>query len=338
MARNRPGAAEAFDGLFGGKEDESIGTSTISERMFAEKKGETRPVTDIPIEDLIEDPDNHKIYGNYDTDGLADSIKENGFKGVIFAYPSKEFYGKYQIESGHRSLEAAKKAGLSKVPVMITDRPKDNIERRKRLVLANLHNRVYTPIMMAEQAGYLYETYRMESDRLRTEGKKLPEEINTLIAKDLEVSRALVLKYRQLLMVCQELKDMADSGEYGWSAIAEAATLPESEQKRLAELIKNKSEKDGISSCTRKWIEEEIKKLRLGLREANIDKDNKTTSSIPKRRVDSMKYIDKTSSYLEKAFGEGSYIKPESVEEARRKLEQIKDMVEKKLLELNSYD
>lgn len=214
MSKKRDSSIGAFDGLFSGTDGDSgsIGTSTYSERMFSQQKGASRPVTEIPIDDLLEDPDNHKIYGNYDTDGLSESIQDNGFKGVILAYPIPDMPGKYRIESGHRSLDAAKKAGFNKVPVLITDTPKDDIERRKRLLLANLHGRVYTPLKMAEQAEYLFQTYQMEAEKRKTEGKEPLGDLNTLVAKDLEVSRVLVLKYRQLHTLAPDLKNLVEEG------------------------------------------------------------------------------------------------------------------------------
>ena len=61
------------------------------------------------VDMIDEDRDNREIYGEYETDGLAESIEENGYQGSpIIVYPEKE---RYTIQSGHRTLEAAKKAG-----------------------------------------------------------------------------------------------------------------------------------------------------------------------------------------------------------------------------------
>ena len=112
------------------------------------------------VDMIDEDRDNREIYGEYETDGLAESIEENGYQGSpIIVYPEKE---RYTIQSGHRTLEAAKKAGRTHVPVLVIEAPRNEIERRKRLILSNLHGRRYTPMRMARQAQYLFDTYKME--------------------------------------------------------------------------------------------------------------------------------------------------------------------------------
>ena len=108
------------------------------------------------VDMIDEDRDNKEIYGEYETDGLAESIEENGYQGSpIIVYPEK---GRYTVQSGHRTLEAAKKAGRTYVPVLVTDAPQNDIERRKKLILSNLHGRRYTPLRMARQAQYLFDT------------------------------------------------------------------------------------------------------------------------------------------------------------------------------------
>ena len=91
------------------------------------------------VDMIDEDRDNKEIYGEYETDGLAESIEENGYQGSpIIVYPEK---GRYTVQSGHRTLEAAKKAGRTYVPVLVTDAPQNDIERRKKLILSNLHGK-----------------------------------------------------------------------------------------------------------------------------------------------------------------------------------------------------
>jgi len=340
MSKKRESAFGAFEGLFGEDSNmETSGRSAYTERMFEAQKGESRPVTDIPVEDLIEDPDNRKIYGNYKTDGLTESIEKNGFKGVIFAYPCKEVPGKYRIESGHRSLDAAKKAGKEKVPVLITDPPRNEVERRRRLVLANLHGRVFTPLMSAQQAEYLFRTYQMEQEKKKKDASLgLPEtddaedmgDLNGLVAKDLEVSRPLVLKYRQLYSLQPCLKELSD--RFSWSALAEAASLSEKKQGMLAGIIQKKAEADGDGSCTRPFIQGEIRKLRtLPDGAETVSEENKEKKE---KRVDAIRYIRKTSEYLEKAFSADSFLKEKSVPEAREELEKMRDLIEKKLEEI----
>ena len=92
---------------------------------------ETSSTVDILISNLIEDEENEKLCGEItqeSIDSLALDIKHDGFKGSILAYTIED--GLYRIESGHKRVRAAKKAGLTKLPVIITKTPKTDSERR----------------------------------------------------------------------------------------------------------------------------------------------------------------------------------------------------------------
>ena len=112
----------------------------------------------ISINNLVPDELNKEAWLEDDIKPLAECIKKNGFFGTIVAYEIGE--GKYRIESGHRRFEAAKAAGMDYVDVQVSNPPKDDIERRKRLTQWNLHSRkVENPVNMAKAAQFLYETY-----------------------------------------------------------------------------------------------------------------------------------------------------------------------------------
>lgn len=351
MAKKR---SELFDSICSDifstqDEDENSEDYLYSSRFYQMYRD--RPVHLIAIKNLIPDPDNREIYGDYKTDGLAESIRTNGFKGIVFAYPIESDPKKYQIESGHRSAEAAEKAGLREVPVIITDPPKTDAERRRRLILGNLHGRVYTPIKMASQVGYLYETYQMESEELKLKGQSLPKEINEMIADDLEVSRALVLKYRQFLSLSPDLKQLGDSGDYSWSALAQASSLTARQQEQLKDRILAHTKMMGKDACTRKWIENEIKEFRYVKTEPtkyNFDPRNilaglgmgqeqpTMEKSVPvKRRKNGYKEIQKSCEFLETAFAPTSFIKDKQKKEVINQLIYMKKLIDKKICELD---
>jgi ParB family chromosome partitioning protein len=50
---------------------------------------------------------------------LAETIASQGFQGILIARPHPEKPGEYQITAGHRRREAAKKAGLKTLPVIV---------------------------------------------------------------------------------------------------------------------------------------------------------------------------------------------------------------------------
>ena len=212
------------------------------------------------VDMIDEDRDNKEIYGEYETDGLAESIEENGYQGSpIIVYPEK---GRYTVQSGHRTLEAAKKAGRTYVPVLVTDAPQNDIERRKKLILSNLHGRRYTPLRMARQAQYLFDTYKMEQKLNRAEGREQEGKLLEKVASDLEISTSQVTKYRQLLQLNGRLQQMADSGMVSWSALAKASQLTAAQQDALVSKITGRIKLGGPESVTRSWLENEISECR----------------------------------------------------------------------------
>ena len=62
---------------------------------------------------LVDDPSNISLYGEYEVEELSEIMKNRGFQGVILAYPVGD--GKYMIEAGHRRRYAAKKSGVLNV-------------------------------------------------------------------------------------------------------------------------------------------------------------------------------------------------------------------------------
>ncbi len=295
---------------------------------------------EIPISALSEDDDNRSIYGDYETDGLASSIQENGFQGVIRAYPVNSRGTHFRIESGHRSLEAAKKAGLSYVPVVVTPAPASDVERRKRLVMANLHIRKYTPMRMAREAQYLFDTYKM----MQAENPELTLHIPEQVAADMEISKSQVTKYRQLLNLIPGLQELADSGEISWSALAEASQLSESLQKHLLSRIQSQTKMMGQESVTRPWLKKEIDEYRYVTDPATEvkplwmtyakDAGETAEGKTRKRRIDGAKAVHKSSEALKSALSEDAMIKDKAKPVMIQELKAMRDLINAKLEEL----
>ena len=114
----------------------------LSEEFIEENKDF---IVKIPANELIYDRDNEKYYGEITDESIQDmalDMSTDGFKGVIMAYPVMvDGQRKYQIESGHRRYTAAKCAGITEIPTIITEPPKTDSERIIRLIKMNLHGR-----------------------------------------------------------------------------------------------------------------------------------------------------------------------------------------------------
>ena len=97
---------------------------------------------------------------------LSDSIEQNGVLSPILVRPL-EGTDDYEIVSGHRRVKAAELAGLSEVPVIVTDLSRD--EAVIRMVDSNLHRE---HLLVSEKAF----AYRMKLEAMkRTAGRPKKE-------------------------------------------------------------------------------------------------------------------------------------------------------------------
>ena len=301
----------------------------------------------MPVDMINEDRDNREIYGDYETDGLAESIEENGYQGSpIIVYPEK---GRYTIQSGHRTLEAASKAGRTYVPVLVIEAPRNEIERRKRLILSNLHGRRYTPMRMARQAQYLFDTYKMEQKLNRAEGREQEGKLLEKVASDLEISTSQVTKYRQLLQLNGRLQQMADSGMVSWSALSKASQLTAAQQDALVSKITGRIKLGGPESVTRSWLENEINECRYYmldddetryeydpcdmtfLSEELVEKLGGAAEGKRKRRSNSAVTVRRCLEMMEKGLAPDAILKEGDKESVREGLLKMRTIIDERL-------
>lgn len=286
---------------------------------------------------LVDDPSNISLYGEYEVEELSEIMKNRGFQGVILAYPAGD--GKYMIEAGHRRRYAAKKAGFSTYPVLVTQTPETEFERVLRLTGANLHNRPeLKPMQMANLAQTLYQAHKEELSYKREKGLLREDEItslNELVALDLEMTVKNVEKYRRLLNLIPELQEIVDKPEYPWSYIAEASNLPVEKQKLLEKAILER-ERGGKKKGPTTWIKTLIKKLKNEQEIENIDGIKETDNSGARvRRKNGTKVVLKTAKELHEVLDKDALFKKEEIPDVISVLMGLKESIETKIDILN---
>ena len=286
---------------------------------------------------LVDDPSNISLYGEYEVEELSEIMKNRGFQGVILAYPAGD--GKYMIEAGHRRRYAAKKAGFSTYPVLVTQTPETEFERVLRLTGANLHNRPeLKPMQMANLAQTLYQAHKEELSYKREKGLLREDEItslNELVALDLEMTVKNVEKYRRLLNLIPELQEIVDKPEYPWSYIAEASNLPVEKQKMLEKAILER-ERGGKKNGPTTWIKTLIKKLKNDQEIENIDGIKETDNSGARvRRKNGTKVVLKTAKELHEVLDKDALFKKEEIPDVISVLMGLKESIEAKIDILN---
>lgn len=291
-------------------------------------------IADIPCENIIIDNENSIIYGDETEKTLAElanDIKRNGFKGAIIAYPvtnNTDNRELFQIESGHRRFLAAKMAGLDVVPVIITEKPKSEAERRIRLISMNLHARnSLKPTVVANIINTLLSANKEEQQR-----QHLPYDMATLmeiVSSQMELSVKSLEKYRQFDKLHPELKEIADEG-ISWSALAQSSALPDDIQKTIASAIWKEIGRVGVDNVSRQWILSLIARVKQELSGQTVK-----PKTVVKRR-DGGKIIAKAAKDFDDIINGNAIFKGEDRENTLKNLVKIKECIDKKIEELSN--
>jgi ParB family chromosome partitioning protein len=144
---------------------------------------------EVKISDIEKNPYQPRNYFNKDEiSKLAESIKQ---KGIIEPLVVIENDSKYQLIAGHRRLMAAKEAKLEKVPVIIRDAIKDQVDKLELALTENILRQDLNPI----EEGEAYE-------RLEREFSRPTLSIAKLVGKD----RSTIENTTRLLRLPDEIK------------------------------------------------------------------------------------------------------------------------------------
>ncbi len=167
---------------------------------------------------------------------LEKGIKEEGFHSTVTVCTLPDTpKGEYIIISGHRRVEAARRAGEQYVPAIVKP-VKDKAEMLKILISSNRKNRNDKPLTHANEIKFYREVIAPANG--------ITSGVREYIAKELNMSEGQVAKYEALLKLIPTLQELANSPEYSFSAFSKAAQLKEIEQEELYKRIIQYVEKD----------------------------------------------------------------------------------------------
>lgn len=129
-------------------------------------------VTDMPIDQLVENPDNpRKQIG--DIADLAASIREQGIKQPLTVTPTgnMDIDGRetYRIVIGHRRYNAAKQAGLTTVPVIVERMTRR--QEREVMLVENCQRSDLTPLEEADAYQGILDLGASVEDAARKTGR-----------------------------------------------------------------------------------------------------------------------------------------------------------------------
>ena len=202
---------------------------------------EELPPGHIPIDQIHPFPQHpYKVEDNEEMAALTESIREQGILTPLLVRRGDGSENEYEVISGHRRLFAARKAGLSSVPVHITDM--DRNAAAIAMVDSNLHRERLLP---SEKAfAYKMKMAAMKRQGRRTDltsgqvGPKLT--VDELSDSD---SGRQVKRYIRLTNLIPELLELMDQGRIAFSVGVELSYLDEAAQRQVLDAM-------GKNDCT----------------------------------------------------------------------------------------
>ena len=216
-------------------------------------------ITTLPIESIK--PNRYQPRKKIDPEKLAElteSIKENGIIQPLIV--TKTSSSEYELIAGERRLEAAKQAGLEKVPVVIR-----SVSKKEQLQLAlieNIQREDLNPVEEAIAYNTLVEDFGLTHSQ-----------ISVIVGKD----RATVTNSLRLLKLPEEVKQMLVSGELNSGLARAVLSVKQELQKSFAEYIvkynltvRQAEEKAKTFSPDKK---EEPEKVKTNARNQELEKE-----------------------------------------------------------------
>ncbi len=127
----------------------------------------------VGIEYLLDNPYQPRLDANETSlDELAEVIRQQGFQGVLVARQRRGIGDQYELTAGHRRREAARRAGLRVLPVVVQELTDE--EMVVRAITENIQREDLSPLeegriyqLMQQEMGYSYRQIAREV------GKKL---------------------------------------------------------------------------------------------------------------------------------------------------------------------
>src|SRR5437762_12017166 len=107
----------------------------------------------VPVQDIVPNPDQPRRHFDEEAlTSLADSIRRHGLLQPLVV---RRIAGRFELIAGERRLQAAKRAGLEAVPVIVREaRPEERLELA---LIENLQRENLTPLEEAEAYRHLMD-------------------------------------------------------------------------------------------------------------------------------------------------------------------------------------
>ena len=176
-----------------------------------------------------------KVTDNEEMDQLTWSILTQGLLTPLVVRPLPN--DEYEVISGHRRLHACKKAGIEKVPALITEMDRD--AAAIALVDSNLHREKILPSEKAYAYKLKMEALSRQGYRTDLTSRQVVGKLETAdMIADNESGRQ-VQRYIRLTNLIPGILQMVDEGKIALTPAVELSYLTDTEQADLLETMES---------------------------------------------------------------------------------------------------
>ena len=203
-----------------------------------------KEITNLKIEDLKEFKGHpYKVVDDWDMVALTESIRKSGIINPVVVRPI-EGTENYEIISGHRTIFAAKKAGLTEVPALIYALDKD------AAIVAVVDSNFNRENILPSEKAF---AYKMRNEALKRQNKDsvqvgLGDQIAMVRASE---SASQIKRYVRLTKLNKQLLDMVDEGKIAFTPAVELSFLNDIEQADLLEVMEVTESTPNLSQAMR---------------------------------------------------------------------------------------
>lgn len=205
-------------------------------------------ILEIDVNDIVKNPHQPRLkFDQAKLQELADSIKEHGIIQPIAVTKNE---GGYEIIAGERRFQAAKIAGLKKIPAIV--KIADDQKKLELAVVENIQRHDLDPIEEARSYKKMAEEFALTQEE---------------IAKKLGKSRSAVANKIRLLELSVEIQKALVEGKIteGHAKLLLAIPNPEKQRAFYELIIKN--------SLTVRQTEEKTKEIAVRHHKRNLERD-----------------------------------------------------------------
>ncbi len=243
--------------LLPNKQDKQAAKKNIKTGVQPNTQNGGSEILDVDVEKISKNPAQmRKSFSKEALKELAESIKTHGVIQPLVVSAQKHSSGdKYQLIAGERRLEAAKIAGLTKVPAIV--RKSDGQENLELALVENIQRENLNPIEEAEAYKKLQDEFNLTQEEIAVRTGK---------------SRSRVANFLRLLSLPLEIQKAISENRVseGHGRAILSLTNPEKQRGLFAEILK--------SNLTVRQAEEKVKLVSVSGHTRKIGRQKSTWS------------------------------------------------------------